>query len=109
MRMAFCIAAAALAACTSPPRPLAGGCWVDAYAEPQYRGTMTSYTGPTHERVFMKGAASLVVGPGARLEGYDDHGFSKESLLLRQGARVPDLRRLAFHRRVESFRLVCVD
>ena len=106
MLMALCIA---LAACAPPTRPLAGGCWVEAYDEPQYRGRMTSYTGPTHERLFMKGARSLVVGPGARLEGYDDRGFRDESLVLGDGARVPDVRVLAFNRRVESFRLVCVD
>ena len=83
-------------------------CWVSAYAQTGYRGAMTTYTGPTYEASFMKDAASLAVGPGARFEGFGTRDYEDETLVLGPGTRVPDLRRLDFQRRVSSFKLDCV-
>lgn len=66
-----------------------------------YRPPATTYTGPTHERHFMQGARSLIVGPAARLEAPDER--------LAPGTRVPELTALDSFRRGEPFQLVCLD
>jgi len=102
-------ASAFLAACATPPRPAPGaGCWANAYAEPGYRGALTTYTGPSYARHSLKDAASLAIGPGARLEGFSDASLEHATLTLGPGTRVPDLRGRAVQRRVAAFELACV-
>jgi hypothetical protein len=51
----------------------------------------------------MKSASSVALGPAARLEGFADRDYGKETLVLGPGSRVPEL-----GRRVSSFKLTCV-
>ena len=80
-----------------------------AFANAQFRPPVTTYTGPTHEPVFMKEARSLIVGSGARLEGFANARYRKQTLDLPPGARVPDLEALEFDRRVDAFKVICAD
>ena len=82
-------------------------CYVHAFAGENYRAPMTTYTGPTHERFFMKDAKSLIVGPGARLVGYAGTQDAKQVLELPSDATIPDLAKIDFHSRVASFQVVC--
>lgn len=99
-------AALLLVAALSEPGDV-GGCFVHAFARTQFRPPATTYTGPRHEPIFLRDAGSLVVGPGARLEGYAGDGYRKRALDLPPGARVADLPALGFDQRVDSFRVVC--
>jgi sporulation protein YlmC with PRC-barrel domain len=83
------------------------GCWVNAFARKQYRPPMTTFTGPTHERISLAEAESLVVGPGARLVGYAGPGFERRTVVLSPEARVPDLDAAGFERRTDAFQVVC--
>ena len=87
----------------------ASGCFVHAFAREQFGPPVTTYTGPRHERLFMRDASSVIVGPGARLLGYAGNRYRKESLDLPPDSRVPDLGAIGFDRRVDSFKVVCVD
>jgi hypothetical protein len=84
------------------------GCWVHAFAQVNYRAPMTTYIGPRHERAFFD-AGSLIVGPNARVEGFDGNGYRKETLDLGPGVRVPDLSAINFQRRVDSFQVLCTS
>lgn len=98
-----------IAGCTAgPPAREVSGCWVHAFAGERFTPPVTTYTGPTHEPFFMKEAASLIVGPDARLEGFAGGGYRKETLDLGPGTLVQDLRAIDFDRRVDSFKVVCV-
>jgi hypothetical protein len=66
-----------------------------------------TYTGPSYELRLPDEAGSLALGPAARLEGFAGSALKEETLTLGPGTRVPDLRRLAFERRVNAFKLVC--
>lgn len=91
-----------LGACAARAPQPAAGCWVHAFAgEEPYRPPLTSYTGPTHERFFLKDARSLMVGPGARLE--------TPGLVLGAGARVPSVAALEPRLRGQPFQLVCEE
>ena len=100
----------ALAPCASPSAASdPAGCWVHAFQRTQYRPPVTTYTGPSHEPLFLKHARSLIVGPKARLLGYAEQRYDERTLELGPGARLPDLQAIAFHRRVDSFQVACTD
>jgi sporulation protein YlmC with PRC-barrel domain len=83
------------------------GCWVNAFGRTQFRPPMTTFTGPTHERISLAGMESLVVGPGARLVGYAGPRFERRTVELAPEARVPDLDAAGFERRTDAFQVVC--
>lgn len=101
--------ALAIASCTAPPARDGDGCWAQAYAERGYRGATTTYTGPTYEARFMQPAGSLALGPHALFEGFADDDYRRETVRLGPDSRIPDLARLAFERRVSSFKLDCTN
>jgi hypothetical protein len=107
MHVSLFVAGVALSGCAPLPRS-GDACYANAYSQPGFEGTETTYTGPTYERVFMQHARSLAVGDGARLEGFADPAFAHETLYLAPGARVSDLRRLGLHARVSAIKLECV-
>jgi hypothetical protein len=90
-------------------KPEGDGCFVNAFAGEQFHPPMTTYTGPRHERLFMRHAGSLIVGPHARLLGYAGNRYRKETLDVPPGAHVADLAGTGFDRRVDSFKVVCGD
>src|SRR5690606_35819096 len=87
----------------------ASGCWVNAYAETQYRPPLTTYTGPSADPVFTRRPQSVVVGPQARLVAYSKAHFDNKSWVLPPGAHVPDLGAVGLPPEVDSFELVCVS
>ena len=85
------------------------GCWVDAYAEAQYRPPLTTYTGPGADPVFTQQTRSVVVGPQARLVAYSSDPARKKRWGLPPGARVPDLKEAGLPPDVDALELVCVS
>ena len=106
--VALIAALVAAADAGAPEQRLISGCYVHAFAGEEYRPPMTTYTGPTHEPVFMPEASSLAVGPRAWLLGYGGR-YRNERLDLPPRTRVPDLAAIGFDRRVDSFKVVCGD
>lgn len=105
--------AAALLLLLSANVPAAGddGCWVHAFGREQFRPPVTTYTGPSQQRVFIKQARSLIVGPGARLVGYrrGEYQAQAQTLEIGPGERIAELASIDFHRRVQSFEVVCTS
>lgn len=85
------------------------GCWVHAFERTQFRPPVTTYTGPSHEPLFIKQAESLIVGPRARLVGYAAGRYAEQTVALGAGTRLPDLAAIGFHKRMDSFQLLCTD
>jgi hypothetical protein len=99
------------------PSP-AGDCWARLYEHRNLGGRVLTIAGPAR----IGGLAphlgypwdpryeSLVVGPGAMLELYDDAAFKERAATFRSGAMVPDLNHeMGMFRRTRSVMVVCVD
>ena len=106
------------------------GCWVSFFEGKDFRPPGVQVTGRTFIESFepkaqatveppleeaggaqaLRRAQSMVVGPHARLEGYDEERFSGgRTLELGPGERVRDLDALRFHERVHSLKVFCEE
>lgn len=102
------------------------GCWTLFFAGAEFEPPAARLNGPTFIEkfeadpvvipelknvggpVFLRSAQSVIVGPRARLLGYESERFSKRSLVLDPGQQVADLVDIGFHERVESLQVECV-
>ena len=111
-----------------PPPQGDEGCWVALFAGENFKPPSARLTGrtfiesfesgvtvrePDLEHVggqsFMNEVRSLVVGPHARLVGYAEPRFRKESVTFESGRHVADLSRFRFQERVRSVKVFCGD
>lgn len=104
-----------------------GGCWVLLFAGEEFDPPMVKLKGPTFIEnfrdgpvvtpelksvggpIFLRSVQSAIIGPHARLVGYEGIRYSKRSLTLEAGQQVPDLIDLGFHERVNSLQVECVQ
>ena len=88
-----------------PAARLNGPTFIEQFeADPVVIPELKSVGGP----VFLRSVQSVIVGPRARLIGYEGIRFSKRSLELDPGQQVANLIEIGFHERVESLKLECV-
>ena len=103
------------------------GCWVLLFAGKEFDPPVAKLNGPTFiERfenapveepalkavggaVFLRSIQSAIVGPRARLVGYEDIKYSKRSVVLEPKQQVPDLVEVRFHERVSSLQVECAQ
>ena len=103
------------------------GCWVLLFAGKEFDPPMVKLNGPTFiERfedepvvipelkpvggpVFLRSIQSAIIGPRARLEGYEQPDYDNRSITLEPGQQVADLIDLRFHERVKSLQVNCVQ
>jgi hypothetical protein len=100
------------------------GCWVSFFSAPGFRGESAQLAGRTYVKAFetgpvvnpdleavggesfLKEVRSVVVGPHARLVGYEEEGFGGDSITLRPGRHVVDVDRVGLQR-ARSLKVFC--
>jgi hypothetical protein len=85
------------------------GCWVNVYGRAGFRPPVTTYTGPTGERVFAGAARSIVVGPNARVFTFAPGGDPGNDGVLPPGSRVPYYASTDSYGELHRFRMECVS
>ena len=85
------------------------GCWVHVFGRRGYRPPVTTYTGPTGERVFAGAAGSIIVGPNARVFTFAPGGDPGGDGVLPPGARVPYFASTDSYGELYRFKLECVS
>lgn len=102
------------------------GCWVLLFAGKEFDPPVAKLNGPTFIEnfeegpvvtpelepvggpTFLRAIQSAIVGPNARLMGFENVNYDKGTVTLDPGAQVPDLIELNFHERVDSLKVECV-
>ena len=120
----LCIHASAFALDPTPSTvdPAVGeGCWVQFFAERDFKRPMGMLTGGTYinslagpgligefdEREYFQRTASLVVGPEAKLVIYAEPGFDQELVTIGPNRKVPALNDIGFPQRAASLKVLC--
>ena len=88
------------------------GCWVEAWASPRYQGEKVRVYGPidlpyvrVSEGEWGDQVASLLVGPNAYVQGYEDLNFHDSVFWLLPNQRVDDVADLRCNDEIDSLRL----
>lgn len=103
------------------------GCWALFFAGKEFEPPAVRLQGPTFIEqfehapvvipelkrvggpVFLRTVQSVIIGPRARLIGFEDIRYDNRSLVLEAGQQVADLIDIGFHQRVASLQVECVS